>query len=141
MARSTPRFFATALAAVALLSGSVSAEAPGRATQSQQDKVKLDPTLIRYGKASDFDPAKGHKVGTVRSTDVYNEIPAYQTIIKEKVPEGSARWIQLMREATEVYRAALEKAAGTEYTLIVEEGGISGYTTSNLTQTIIKSLK
>lgn len=106
-----------------------------------QDKVKLDEKAIRYGKAADFDPAKNSKVGTVRSTDVYNEIPAYQTIIKEKVDEGSARWLQLMREATQAYRGALEKVAGTDYVLIVEEGGISGYPAADLTATIIQALK
>lgn len=97
-----------------------------------QETVKLDRDKIRYGDASNFDAKRGDKVGTVRSTEVYEAIPAYKTIKREGVTEGSARWQQLMREATEAYKNALRSVAGSQSAvLIVEEGGISGY--SNVT--------
>lgn len=97
-----------------------------------QDTVKLDRDKIRYGDAANFDAKRGDKVGTVRSTEVYEAIPAYKTIKREGVTEGSARWQQLMREATESYKGALRSVAGNQgVVLIVEDGGISGY--SNVT--------
>ncbi|MDP7061851.1 MAG: hypothetical protein QF489_02835, partial [Planctomycetota bacterium] len=44
------------------------------------DEVKLDRTKVRWGNASKFDVKGTATVGTVRSTDVYDEIPAYKTI-------------------------------------------------------------
>lgn len=130
-----------------LPSGTLPAQVAGglawscRIEPSLQDGVRLDVNLIRHGKASDFNPSKGHKVATVRSTDVYKEIPAYQIIVKERVQEGSARWVQLMREATAAYHGALQRVAGTTYVLIVEEGGISGYPVTDVTDAVIQVAK
>ncbi|MCH2101722.1 MAG: hypothetical protein MK209_07350 [Planctomycetes bacterium] len=53
----------------------------------------------------------------------------------------SARYIQLMEEATAVYRATLEKVAQDKgVKLIVETGGVSGVKTLELTDAIIESL-
>lgn len=107
-----------------------------------QDGVTLDRDKVRYGDASSFDPKKGLKVGTVRSTEVYEQIEAYKTIKKEGVQEGTARWQQLMKEATAAYKAALRKVAGdNSFVLIVEEGGISGYEhASDCTASVIGAL-
>ncbi|RMH01800.1 MAG: hypothetical protein D6702_10425 [Planctomycetota bacterium] len=103
--------------------------------------VEIDRSRIRYGNLADFDPEKGHKVATVRSTEVYTEIPAYKTIVKEGIERGTARWIQLMKEATAQFKKALKTVAATEnYVLIVEEGGISGYPTTDATTAIIDAL-
>jgi hypothetical protein len=58
------------------------------------------------------------------------------------VQEGTARWQQLMREATEAYKAALRKVASdNSFVLIVEEGGISGYEhASDCTASVIGAL-
>lgn len=110
--------------------------------QPFQDNVELDKDKIRYGKASDFDPKKKHKVGTIRSKDIYLEIPAYQTIIKEKISKDSARWRILMEEATKVYKKAVKKVAKDgSFVLVVEEGGISGYTTTDLTNLVIEAVE
>ncbi len=102
-----------------------------------QDGVKLDTSKVRYGDHSQFDSKRGDKVGTVRSTEVYEAIPAYKTIKKEGVSEGSARWQQLMREATESYKSALSTVARNQgLVLIVEEGAISGYSTSDVTASV-----
>lgn len=102
-----------------------------------QDGVKLDTSKVRYGDHSQFDAKRGDKVGTVRSTEVYEAIPAYKTIKKEGVSEGSARWQQLMREATESYKSALSTVARNQgLVLIVEEGAISGYSTSDVTASV-----
>ena len=103
--------------------------------------VELDKTKVRHGNPAKFDPDQGHKVGTVRSTEVYAKIPAYQTIKKESVEKGSARYKQLIKEATAVYTKALGAVAKGGYALIVEEGGIKGYPTADLTSTVIKKVE
>lgn len=107
-----------------------------------QEEVKLDRDKVRHGNASKFDATGTSKVATVRSTDVYDEIPAYKTIQKEGVEKGSARYNQLIREATKAYKAALKKVAKDgSYVLIVEEGGISGYShVTDATADIIAAL-
>ena len=103
--------------------------------------VQLDHALVRHGNPADFDASKSPKVATVRSKEVYKAIPAYQTIQKEKVQTGTARYTQLMQAATKTFRRALKASADKGgYLLIVEEGGISGYTTTDLTAGIIRSL-
>jgi len=103
--------------------------------------VQLDHSKVRHGNPGDFDPEKGHRVSTVRSKEVYQAIPAYQTIVKEKVLQGTARYTKLMKEATRNFRKALKVAAGQgSFVLIVEEGGITGYPTTDLTTEIIQAL-
>ena len=95
-------------------------------------EVRLDRSKVRHGNASSFDPAGSAKVATVRSTDVYNATPAGIIIKKEGVEKGTARYNKLIRQATTSYKAALKKVANaSSFVLIVEQGGISGY--SNVT--------
>jgi len=105
-------------------------------------EVKLDRAKVRCGNASKFDLKGKAAVGTVRSTDVYDEIPAYKTIKKEGLEKGSARYNKLIGKATKVYKAALKKVAKDKgYALIVEEGGISGYNNvTDATSDIIAAL-
>jgi len=103
--------------------------------------VQLDHSKVRHGNPGDFDPEKGHRVSTVCSKEVYKAIPAYQTIVKEKVQQGTARYTKLMKEATRNFRKALKVAARQgSFVLIVEEGGITGYSTTDLTAEIIQAL-
>lgn len=106
------------------------------------ESVHLDRAKIRYGNAGKFDPEGTKTVGTVRSTDVYEEIEAYQTIQKEGLEKGSARYNKLIRQATKDFKAALKKVAGQKsFVLIVEEGGISGYAhVTDATSDIIAAL-
>ena len=107
---------------------------------SQDEEPKVDASKVRYGKLAEVD-LKTDKVGVVNSKKVYLEIPAYKTIVKDKVEKGSARYIQLMEEATAVYRSTLEKVALDQgIKLIVETGGVSGVKTSELTDAIIEAL-
>ncbi|MAW61226.1 MAG: hypothetical protein CMJ94_10375 [Planctomycetes bacterium] len=106
----------------------------------QDEEPKVDSSKVRYGKLADVDLAKD-KIGVVNSKKVYLEIPAYKTIVKDKIEKGSARYIQLMEEATAVYRSTLEKVAQDKsIKLIVETGGVSGVKTSELTDAIIEAL-
>ncbi len=107
-----------------------------------QDQVEIDKAKVRYGNLADFDAEKGHKVATVRSKDVYKQIPAYQTIVKEGIEKGTARWNQLMKEATAQFKKALKAVATSgSYVLIVEEGAITGYDkTTDATTDIIDAL-
>lgn len=107
---------------------------------SQDEEPKVDASKVRYGKLAEVD-LKTDKVGVVNSKKVYLEIPAYKTIVKDKVEKGSARYIQLMEEATAVYRSTLEKVAQDKgVKLIVETGGVSGVKTTELTDAIIEAL-
>lgn len=129
------------LASAALLTGPATAPAASESSALNQELVKLDRDKVRYGDASQFDSKRGDKVGTLRSTEVYEAIPAYKTIKKEGVTEGSARWQQLMHEATEAYKSALKAVASSQsLVLMVEEGGISGYSTTDVTSNVISSV-
>lgn len=106
----------------------------------EKDKPKVDASKVRHGKLAETD-LKKDKVAVVDSKKIYLEIPAYKTLLKEKVKKGSARYIKLMEEATAVYRATLEKVANKEsIKLIVEVGGVSGVKTTDLTDAIIDAL-
>ena len=90
--------------------------------------VQLDSKKVRYGSAGTFEPAQGLPVGTVRSKEVYLLIPEYKKILDEKIDKESAEGTLLMIQATERYQMALQNVGEAEgYTLIVEEGAISGY--------------
>lgn len=134
----------TAIALAALL---LAATAPGWTAISgvstavfQEEEAKVDASKVRFGKLSEVD-LKTDKVAVVNSKKIYLEIPAYKTIVKDKVEKGSARYIQLMEEATALYRSTLEKVAKEKSVkLIVETGGVSGVKTTDLTDAIIESL-
>ena len=137
------------ITAIALAALTLAATAPawgastamtGFSALSQDEMPKVDASKVRYGKLADVD-LKTDKIGVVNSRKVYLGIPAYKTIVKDKVEKGSARYIQLMEEATAVYRSTLEKVALDQgIKLIVETGGVSGVKTSELTDAIIESL-
>jgi len=105
-------------------------------------EVHLDRSKVRHGNVSKFDVEGAQTVGTIRSTEIYEQIPAYQTIQKEGLEKGSARYNKLIRQATKSYKAALKKvAAEKSFALIVEEGGISGYAhVTDATSDIISAL-
>jgi len=137
----SPRTLSHLLVAALFLAAPVGLTALTESPLLVQDGVKLDTSKVRYGDHSQFDSKRGDKVGTVRSTEVYEAIPAYKTIKREGVSEGSARWQQLMREATEAYKSALSTVARNQsLVLIVEEGAISGYSTSDVTSSVIGSV-
>lgn len=103
----------------------------------------VDKDKVRYGDQSTFDESKQHKVGTVRSKEVYDETDERKTIDREKIQKGTARYNQLMKQATQSYKAALKKVSSDKsLKLIVEEGGISGYDahTSDVTSDVISAL-
>lgn len=141
------RLFAC-IACVALLGaaeGPLAAVPPGAGPQflapGAVDGVEVDPAKVEYGRLRDFKPEEGKPVGEVRPKDVYLEIPAYQTILKERIEKGTARWNQLMREATAAYKRAIRRVGEQGgYVLIVQEGGISGYPTTDVTQEVIDAL-
>ena len=115
--------------------------AEATAVNSVDSSVKLDHSKVRYGTPGDFDPEKGQKVATVRSKEVYRAIPAYQTIVREKVKQGTARYTKLMQEATQHFLKGLNAAVESgPYILVVEQGGITGYPTTDLTAGIIQAL-
>lgn len=117
-----------------------SVEVAVEASMTLADEPTVDKAKVRYGRVSEVD-FKKHKIGVVNSKKVYLEIPAYKTIVKDKVDKGSARYIKLMEEATTAFRGALAKVAENKsLKLIVETGGVSGVKTSEVTDAIIGAL-
>ena len=116
-------------------------DSEGAAPLEQDSGVTLDKSKVRYGDASSFDK-QTHKVGTIRSTDVYAETDERKTIDREGIKKGTARYNQLMKEATAKYKAAVKKVATDKsLKLVVEDGGISGYThVSDVTSDVISAL-
>ncbi len=112
------------------------------APATQEKEPEVDKSKIRYGKLGDVDlKDKETRIGLVNSKKVYLEIPAYKTVVSEKVKRGSARWIQLMEQATNQFRETLEKVAQKKgLKLIVEVGGVSGVRTIDLTDAIVEAL-
>ena len=97
----------------------------------------INPEKLRFGRMESH--VDGQVVSTVNSKLIYKEIPEYQTIIREKVPKGTARYTQLMLTATRLYKGALGKAG---IPLIVEFDGVDTalHKTEDVTQKIISLL-
>ena len=78
-------------------------------------------------------------VPVINSKEVYKHIPYYQTIIKEGIKQGTARYTQLMRKSTTLYKSTLGKSG---YSLIVEIDGVDKtlHKTEDITQKIISLL-
>ena len=56
---------------------------------------------------------------------IFEKIPAIQTIKREKLDKNSARYAFLIKQANKDFREAVEKAASAKgYDLVVERGGI-----------------
>jgi len=129
------------LAVAALLLAAPLVQAVDNSPVAVQGDVKLDKSKVRLGDASKFDAAQNHKVGTVRSTEVYDETDQRKTIVREGIKPGTARYTQLMKEATKSYKAALQQVASDKsLKLVVEEGGISGYSVDDVTSDVIAAL-
>jgi len=79
-------------------------------------------------------------VHTIQSQKVYLQMAPYQTIIKEKAKQGTARYAKLMRDCTRLYKATLGKSG---YSLIVEIDGVDKtlHKTEDVTNKIISLLK
>ena len=77
---------------------------------------------------------------TIQSQKVYLQMAPYQTIIKEKAKQGTARYAKLMRDCTRLYKATLGKSG---YSLIVEIDGVDKtlHKTEDVTNKIISLLK
>ncbi|MDP6849659.1 MAG: hypothetical protein QGH51_01485 [Planctomycetota bacterium] len=80
-------------------------------------------THVHFGSLFEFDEKENPKVGEVDSRAIYLEIPAYQTIRKDKLKKGSARRAQLLGQATQVHaKAVLAVAQQNGYALVIEKG-------------------
>jgi|10_taG_2_1085330.scaffolds.fasta_scaffold80048_3 hypothetical protein len=96
---------------------------------------------VRYGSTDAWDNAGHPTVPIIESTLVYKKIPAYQTIIKENIRKGSARYTHLMLEATNTYKSKLrDLATKHNYIIIVEKGGVVNHPVKNITLDVISLL-
>jgi hypothetical protein len=87
------------------------------------------------------EPEAFHSLGTVDRRAVFVRIPAYRSIVNEKLDRRSPRFHFLLREANLVFRRALEKVARENACdLVVDEGGVSavGIVISDLTRKVLE---
>jgi len=98
----------------------------------------IDSSKVRHGNLRNF--TEGQIVHTIQSQKVYLQMEPYQTIIKEKAKQGTARYAKLMRDCTRLYKATLGKSG---YSLIVEIDGVDKtlHKTEDVTNKIISLLK
>ena len=98
----------------------------------------VDVNKILWGNISHFDEDRKDKVAVVNSSTVYESIPEYQTIIREKIKRGTARYTQLILICTEKFKKTAKYVAVTyDYKLIVETGGVKDYPSTDVTQLMI----
>ena len=97
----------------------------------------IDSSKVRRGTLKNF--TEGQIVHTIQSQKVYLQMAPYQTIIKEKAKQGTARYAKLMRDCTRLYKATLGKSG---YSLIVEIDGVDKtlHKTEDVTKKLISLL-
>ena len=96
---------------------------------------------IYFGDKASFDPEDGGRVATVRAKDVYLKIPAYRRILEEDIDKDSAQGKKLIKEATTCFGKGVKVASRNgRFVLVVEEGGIQGYPTLDITARVIEAL-
>ena len=101
-------------------------------------QVSVDHSKVRYGDSRAFMKSQNGAVAVIKSQKVYLELPSYKQILKEKVKKDTARYTQLIETATKNYRKLLKQVAKSQnLVLIVETGAISGYPTSDITDSVI----
>ena len=101
----------------------------------QKDKV-------RYGTVAEWESQGKPTVPVVDSKKVYLEIPAYKTIIKEKLTRGQARYNSLIVQATKTYKSKLKDLSKKHsYIIIVEKGGVTSHPVKDITSNVIDLLK
>tara|TARA_R110000765_G_scaffold331021_1_gene421808 strand:- start:706 stop:1116 length:411 start_codon:yes stop_codon:yes gene_type:complete len=101
----------------------------------------INPAKIRYGTIVAYEK-QGGDIALVDSKKVYVKISEYQTIKKEGIQPGTARYSQLMTACTKKFRIAVTKTAKLyNYALVVEEGGVSKeHQTISITDKVIQQL-
>jgi len=98
----------------------------------------INPSMIRHGQLSEFNPDNNDKVGIVESTKVYEKLPSVKIIRKDKLEQGTARYNKLMQIATNNYKKILKAVARDKnLVLIVENGGVRDYPTISVTKDCI----
>tara|TARA_R110000824_G_scaffold61487_19_gene163591 strand:+ start:10598 stop:10951 length:354 start_codon:yes stop_codon:yes gene_type:complete len=104
---------------------------------STSDVHGINLDKVRWGTVSQH--TEGQVISVINSKEVYKNISYYQTIIKEGVKQGTAKYAKLMRNATALYRSTLGKAG---IPLIVEIGGVNTklHKTEDVTKKIISLL-
>jgi len=97
----------------------------------------IDSHKVRHGSLDGF--VEGQVVHIVNSQKIYGKMEPYQTIIREKLKPGSARYNFLIRQCTTLYKATLGKSG---LSLIVEFDGVNKklHKTEDVTQKLISLL-
>lgn len=81
---------------------------------------------VVYGDTTFFDPERT-KVAVVDVQKVFERIPAYRTLVEEKVPKHRARYHILLSQANREFQQAVKNVAAKRgVDVVVEVGGVVG---------------
>ncbi len=108
------------------------------ASAKNRAKVRINEADIYLGNTDDF-----KKPAVVDVDAVYARIPEYRQIVEKNMNSSSARYLYLLRAASERFRKALAKCSrGRGYDLIGGLGSIEieGKTVPNITSLVMRAL-
>jgi hypothetical protein len=114
------------------------------AQDSEQDDGENDKVTYRVtGDVYHGDKHKFSKPCVLSRKKIFDKIPAYQTIKRERLNKNSARYYFLIEKANKVFRSKIEEALGDlNHDLVVEKGGIKakGVKVPDITKDVIKKI-
>ena len=121
------------------LTGTLFAQDDNENNDENGDKVTYRVTGdVYYG-----DKNKFNKPCVLSRKKIFEKIPAYQTIKRERLNKNSARYYYLIEKAYRVFFSKIKEALGDlHYDLVVEKGGIKakGVRIPDITSEVIKKI-
>jgi hypothetical protein len=105
----------------------------------KEKKIVVNEQMVLYGNAQKFS-----KPATLKSADVFKNIPAYKQIQSEGLTQKDAKYWILLEQANQVFSKSLaEVAKDKSYDLVTEAGGITadGVTIPDITAAVNEKVK
>ena len=131
--------FALLLTCLVSWTGTVLAQDDDEAKDENGDKVTYRVT----GDVYHGDKNKFSKPCVLRRNKIFEKIPAYQTIKRERLNKNSARYYFLIEKANKVFFSKIKEALeDMHYDLVVEKNGIKakGVKIPDITSAVIKKI-
>ena len=117
---------------------------PVLAQDGEQDDGEKDKGTYRVtGDVYHGDKHKFSKPCVLSRKKIFDQIPAYQTIKRERLNKNSARYYFLIEKANKVFFSKIKEALeDLHYDLVVEKGGIKakGVKIPDITDEVIKKI-
>ncbi len=113
------------------------------ATPHARHAIKPAPRVVIRGEVLAGNPGAFRSLGVVERKAVFLQIPAYQTLVRERLSRTNPRYHFLLRQANDAFRAAMTRVAvqnGVD--LVVETGGVSavGLEIQDLTAGVVREV-